>query len=233
MTSLTMVPSTHRETWRVDLHSHTFWSSDCLTPYEALVTRCRQRNIDVLAITDHNQIEGALEIASLRLMPIIVGEEINTTEGEIIGLFISELIPRGLSPEETIAEIKRQNGIVYVPHPFDRVRRSVIQRNALLRIADRVDAIETLNARIHIPADNISAIRFAQDRGIPQGGGSDAHIAAEVGRAGIEMRPFTDAESFRRSIAAGSVFGKPSSPLVHLASSYAKYRKRYVDRLLR
>ena len=228
-----MMPTTNRETWRVDLHAHTFWSSDCLTQYEALIEMCRQRNIDVLAITDHNRIEGALELASRRLMPIIVGEEINSTEGEIIGLFISELIPRGLSPEETIFEIKRQNGIVYVPHPFDRVRRSVIKRDALLRIADRVDAIETLNARIHIPADNISAIRFAQDRGLAQGGGSDAHIANEVGHAGIEMQPFRDAATFRESLATGVIFGGPSSPLVHIASSYAKFRKRYVDRLLR
>ncbi len=227
-----MLPRTSRSTWRVDLHTHTHWSSDSLTSYPALTKVCHAQNIDVLAITDHNQIEGAQEFAQRGLMPIIVGEEINSTEGEIIGLFLTELIPRGLSPEETVSEIRRQGGIVYVPHPFDRVRRNVIRRDALLRIADRIDVLETLNSRIHIPSDNISAIRFAKERKLPQGGGSDAHIASEVGKAGVEMRSFADAETFRQSMATATVFGASSSPMVHLASSYAKYRKRYIDRLL-
>src|SRR5206468_3714742 len=141
----------------------------------------RRRGLDVLTITDHNRIEGALELAELAPFKVIVGEEVRTREGEIIGLFIEEFIPPHLSPEETIHEIKRQGGVVYVPHPFDRVRRSVIKRDALFRVAPLVDALEVLNARCHISSDNAAAVAFAVERGLLQGAGSDAHTAFEVG----------------------------------------------------
>jgi predicted metal-dependent phosphoesterase TrpH len=213
---------------RVDLHCHTYRSDDSATTYKALVGACQRRRIDVIAITDHNRIEGALEFHDTAAMRCIVGEEIRTTEGEIIGLFLRQFIPPRLSPEETIHEIKRQGGVVYVPHPFDRVRRSVIKTEALERVAPLVDAIEVLNARLHSASQNAEALRFAQERGLLQGAGSDAHTAFEVGRAGVETPDFDDAESFKRALASSRVFGKPSIPLVHLASSFHKYRKRYL-----
>jgi predicted metal-dependent phosphoesterase TrpH len=213
---------------RVDLHCHTHRSDDSATSYRALVGACQRRGIDVIAITDHNRIEGALEFRDTAGQRCIVGEEVRTTEGEIIGLFLTEFIPPRLSPEETIAEIRRQGGVVYVPHPFDRVRRSVITTEALRRVAPLVDAVEVLNARLHSASQNADALRFAQERGLLQGAGSDAHTAFEVGRAGVEMPDFGDAESFKRALASSRVFGKPSIPLVHLASSFHKYRKRYL-----
>lgn len=213
---------------RVDLHCHTHRSHDCGTSYQTLIRACRRKGIDVLAITDHNRIEGALELAELAPFPVIVGEEVKTTEGEIIGLFLREFIPPRLSPEETIAEIRRQGGVVYVPHPFDRIRRSVIRASALERVAGQVDALEALNARCHSAAENAAALRFAQERRLLIGAGSDAHTGFEVGRAGVEMPEFSDASSFKRALADATVFGRPSSPIVHLASSFAKYRKRYL-----
>jgi predicted metal-dependent phosphoesterase TrpH len=218
-----------QRTVRVDLHSHTHRSNDSATSYRALVGACQRRGIDVIAITDHNRIEGALEFRDTIVgQRCIVGEEVRTTEGEIIGLFLTEFIPPRLSPEETIAEIKRQGGVVYMPHPFDRIRRSVIRPEALQRVAHLVDAVEVLNARLHSASQNAEALRFAQERGLLQGAGSDAHTAFEVGRAGVEMPDFEDAASFKRALASGRVFGKPSIPLVHLASSFHKYRKRYL-----
>jgi predicted metal-dependent phosphoesterase TrpH len=213
---------------RVDLHCHTHRSNDSATSYAALARACQRRGIDVIAVTDHNRIEGALEFRDLAGQRCIVGEEVRTTEGEIIGLFLTEFIPPRLSPEETIHEIKRQGGVVYVPHPFDRIRRSVIATAALRRVAPQVDAVEVLNARLHSQAQNDEARRFAEEHRLLQGAGSDAHTAFEVGRAGVEMPDFADAESFKRALASARVFGKPSLPLVHLASSFHKYRKRYL-----
>jgi predicted metal-dependent phosphoesterase TrpH len=202
-----------KATVRADLHSHTHWSADCSTAY----------------ITDHNRIEGALELAEQKLpIQIVVGEEIKTTEGEIIGLFLRDWIPPRLSPEETIAEIRRQGGVVYVPHPFDAIRRSVILPQALERVAGSIDAVEVLNARLHAMERNERAVRFAEERGLLKGAGSDAHTAFEIGRAGVEMPPFTDAASFKQSLKRATVFGRPSHPIVHAASSWAKVRKRYL-----
>src|SRR5439155_14699260 len=150
---------------------------------------CQRRGIDVIAITDHNRIEAKLEFRDTVGQRCIVGEEVRTTEGEIIGLFLEEFIPPRLSPEETIAEIKRQGGVVYVPHPFDRIRRGVITPEALHRVAPLLDAVEVLNARLHSASQNGEALRFAQERGLLQAG-SDAHTAFEVGRAGVEMADF-------------------------------------------
>jgi predicted metal-dependent phosphoesterase TrpH len=213
---------------RVDLHCHTHRSNDSANSYKALIAACQRRSIDVLAITDHNRIEGALEFAEQAPFQVIVGEEITTREGEIIGLFLRDFIPPRLSPEETVDEIRRQGGVVYVPHPFDRVRRSVIKRDALERIAASVDAVEVLNARIHVAAQNAEAVRFADERGLLKGAGSDAHIVYEVGRAGVEMPDFADAASFTAALEDATVFGRSSHPIVHVASTFHKYRKRYL-----
>jgi predicted metal-dependent phosphoesterase TrpH len=210
---------------KIDLHVHTTYSGDCLTSFEAIIEVCRRRGLSV-AITDHNRIEGALAFREVAPFPVIVGEEVQTLEGEIIGLFLEEGIPRDLSPEETIARIKEQGGLVYIPHPMDRVRRSVLRREALERITDQVDAIEVFNARVTFPADNEAARRFAQEHGLPQGAGSDAHTPWEIGRAYVEMEPFNDPQEFLRHLAQGRVVGRLSNPLVHLVTTWAKLYKR-------
>src|SRR5690606_31520374 len=125
---------------RVDLHLHTFRSPDSLTGYDAIIRAVQQRGLDAIAVTDHNTIRGACELAERAPFPVIIGEEIRTDVGEVIGYFLSEEIPRGLSLDETIARIRAQGGVIAVPHPLDRVRRSsAIGMEQLLRVIDLVD----------------------------------------------------------------------------------------------
>lgn len=210
---------------KLDLHVHTYYSGDCFTSFKAIVEACRRRGLSGVAITDHNRIEGALAFREVAPFPVIVGEEIKTSEGEIIGLFLEEGIPRDLTPEETVARIKEQRGLVYVPHPMDGVRRSTLRREALERILDQVDAIEVFNARVTFPIHNEGARLYAQEHGLPQGAGSDAHIPGEIGRAYVEIKPFNDPDEFLRNLAQGRVVGRLSSPLVHVASTWAKLYK--------
>ena len=155
----------------VDLHMHTDHSYDCATPVEVLLAEARTRGLGAIAVTDHNEISGALEArAKANGVKVIVGEEVKTKEqGEVIGLFIEEKIPRGMTLQETIAEIKRQGGIVYVPHPFDRMH-SVPDYEHLVAVIDDVDAIEVFNPRIAISEFNEEAVRFAAKYRIPARG---------------------------------------------------------------
>jgi len=220
---------------KADLHTHTIYSKDSLTRPADLVAACVRRGVDVLAVTDHNAIAGALDACAVaeRLRAagqpaplVIVGEEVMTTAGEIIGLFLSELIPRGLSPQETIQRIRDQGGFVTVPHPFDRLRRGSTTAQALEVIWPLVDAIETRNARTTFASDNARARAFAVEHGLLQTAGSDAHSLGEVGRCFVDLPAFDGVEGFRQALAQGVIGGRPSSPLVHLHSTYAKLRKR-------
>ena len=154
----------------VDLHMHTDHSYDCATPVEVLLAEARSRGLGAIAVTDHNEVSGALDARSKASgLTVIVGEEVKTAEqGEVIGLFIEEKIPRGLTLQETVDEIKRQGGLVYVPHPFDRMH-SVPDYEHLLTIVDDVDAIEVFNPRIAISEFNEEAVRFAAKYRIPAG----------------------------------------------------------------
>ncbi len=166
----------------VDLHMHTDHSSDCATPVEVLLAEASQRGLGAIAVTDHNEISGALEArAKAAGIQVIVGEEVKTAEqGEVIGLFIEEKIPRGMTLQETIAEIKRQGGLVYVPHPFDRMH-AVPDYEHLLDVIDDVDAIEVFNPRVAIAEFNEEAVRFAAKYRMIAGAGSDAHVPQGLG----------------------------------------------------
>jgi predicted metal-dependent phosphoesterase TrpH/glycosyltransferase involved in cell wall biosynthesis len=198
----------------VDLHMHTDHSNDCVTPVEVLLATARERGLGAIAVTDHNEISGAIEArekAAEYGVKLIVGEEVKTKDqGEVIGLFIEEKIPRGMSLEETIAEIRRQGGIVYVPHPFDRLH-SVPDYEHLLAVVDQVDAIEVFNPRIAIAAWNEEAVRFAGKYRIPGGAGSDAHVAHGLGAVRIRMRDFDGPVEFLQSLRDADIIGRPSS----------------------
>ncbi len=198
----------------VDLHMHTDHSHDCVTPVDVLLATARERGLGAIAVTDHNEISGALAARAKAAeygVKVIVGEEVKTADqGEVIGLFIEEKIPRGLSLEETIAEIKRQGGLVYVPHPFDRLH-SVPDYEHLLAVVDDVDAIEVFNPRIAIPAFNEEAVRFAAKYRIVGGAGSDAHVAQGLGEVRIKMRDFDGPEEFLESLRDADITGRPSS----------------------
>ncbi len=198
----------------VDLHMHTDHSYDCATPVEVLLAEAAERGLGAIAVTDHNEISGALEArAKAKGVKVIVGEEVKTGEqGEVIGLFIEEKIPRGLTLQETIAEIKRQGGIVYVPHPFDRLH-SVPDYEHLLTVLDEIDAIEVFNPRVAISEFNDEAVRFAAKYRIPAGAGSDAHVPQGLGSVRIRMRDFDGPEEFLESLRAADIVRNPASLL--------------------
>jgi predicted metal-dependent phosphoesterase TrpH len=210
---------------RVDLHIHTCHSVDSLMTLDEVVEAALARGLGALAITDHDAIEGALALSRTAPFPIIVGEEVDAGDGEVIGLFLQEWIPPKLGPVETIARIRAQGGLVYIPHPFDS-HRYPLPEAVLLSLLDEVDAMEVLNARVTVPAFNERAARFAQEHGIPCGAGSDAHTPGEIGRAYVEMEPFVDKDSFLASLARGTIGGRASEPYVHIFSTWAKIRKR-------
>jgi glycosyltransferase involved in cell wall biosynthesis len=198
----------------VDLHMHTDHSHDCATPVEVLLATARERGLGAIAVTDHNEISGALEAAAKADgVKVIVGEEVKTaSQGEVIGLFIKEKIPRGMTLEETIAEIRRQGGLVYVPHPFDRLH-SVPDYEHLLDVVDQVDAIEVFNPRVAISAFNEEALRFAGKYRIAAGAGSDSHVAQGLGSVRIRMRDFDGPEEFLESLRDADLVRKPTSLL--------------------
>jgi predicted metal-dependent phosphoesterase TrpH/glycosyltransferase involved in cell wall biosynthesis len=203
-----------RRTIDVDLHMHTDHSYDCATPVEVLLAEARARGLGAIAITDHNEVSGAHAArAKADGIAVIVGEEVKTADqGEVIGLFIEEKIPRGMSLHETIAEIKRQGGLVYVPHPFDRLH-SVPDYEHLLDVLDDVDAIEVFNPRVAISEFNDEAARFAAKYRIPAGAGSDAHVPQGLGSVRIRMREFQGPEEFLESLRDADIIRNPASLL--------------------
>jgi glycosyltransferase involved in cell wall biosynthesis len=198
----------------VDLHMHTDHSHDCATPVEVLLESARVQGLGAIAVTDHNEVSGALaaaEIADRYGVKVIVGEEVKTKDqGEVIGLFIKEKIPRGMSLEETIAAIRDQGGVVYVPHPFDRMH-SVPDYENLLKVIGDVDAIEVFNPRVAIGAFNEEAARFAAKYRIIAGAGSDSHVTQGLGSVRIRMRDFDGPDEFIESLRDADLLRKPSS----------------------
>jgi predicted metal-dependent phosphoesterase TrpH len=184
----------------VDLHMHTDHSPDCATPVEVLLETARDRGLGAIAITDHNEVSGALEArriaAEMGDIKVIVAEEVKTAEqGEVIGLFLEEKIPRGMTMAETIAEIRRQGGLVYVPHPFDRFH-SVPDYEHLLEIVEEIDVLEVFNPRVALTAFNEEAERFARKYRIVPGAGSDSHVAQGLGSVRVRIHDFDGPEEF-------------------------------------
>jgi predicted metal-dependent phosphoesterase TrpH/glycosyltransferase involved in cell wall biosynthesis len=195
----------------VDLHMHTDHSSDCATPVETLLATARDRGLGAIAITDHNEISGALaarEMAGDFGVEVIVAEEVKTAEqGEVIGLFIEEKIPRGLSMAKTITEIRRQGGLVYVPHPFDRLH-SVPDYEHLLEIVEQIDILEVFNPRVALTAFNEEAERFAAKYRIVPGAGSDSHVAQGLGSVKIRVHEFDGPEEFLEAMRDADIVHK-------------------------
>ncbi len=215
------------DTWNVDLHSHTLWSKDCLTEFNTILRLCDQRGIDRIAITDHNTAEGALALQKLAPGRVIVGEEIMTTQGEILAYFVRESVPAGLTPEETIRRLREQGAVISVSHPFDRLRKGAWREEDLLKIVDKIDAIEIYNARCIVNSDNDKAIAFAKKHSLIGTVGSDAHTRPEYGRSMVKMRPFTDdPEDFLDALQEASYIMRLSPIYVHLGSKAAKWSKK-------
>jgi predicted metal-dependent phosphoesterase TrpH len=210
---------------RIDMHLHTRRSFDSLNDPDAVLRTARERGLHRICVTDHNQIATALELKRRFPEHVIVGEEVKTAEGvDVIGLYISEVIPRGTPALEACRRIHDQGGIVYVPHPYAAGKGG--DGRLLADLAGHVDAIEGFNARIHDPALNERAVQWGREHDIPIGAGSDAHTLLEIGRAYVEVPAFEDSPAgLLHALRAGTIHGVASSRAVHLASTYAKVRK--------
>jgi predicted metal-dependent phosphoesterase TrpH len=198
-----------RDGWvRVDLHSHTMWSGDSTTTPDEVEEAVVAAGIDVLCVTDHNAIRGAQELAERLPCRVVVGEEVKTHAGEVIGLFLSERIPFGMRPVEVAELIRAQGGLVYVPHPFDQMRSNLAEP-ALRELVGLglVDAIEALNGKTSLRHLNAKAAAFAAEHHLAAGAGSDAHVPDALGAAYVEMPDFDGPESFLASLAQATVVG--------------------------
>ncbi|MDQ6694080.1 MAG: PHP domain-containing protein [Chloroflexota bacterium] len=215
---------------KVDMHCHTRLSKDSLNDPRKLVEAAAARGMGALCVTDHNGLENSLALSRMSNLPIkvVASEEVKSLEGEIIGYFLSELVPKGLSPEETVKRIKVQGGLVGVPHPFDTMRNgSRLQTPALERLvaAGVIDILEVFNARAVKAEDNEKALAYAKKHGLAMSAGSDAHMLVEVGRAYVEVPPFNTPAEFLAGLRLGHVEGLLSSRFIHLGSTWAKVAK--------
>jgi len=211
-------PSEERDWIVADLHLHTNWSHDCSIDVDELVDHADAKGLGAIAVTDHNVFGGAQEAvdrARGRRLIVIPGEEIKTAdEGEVIGLFLREEITRGMSFGDTIAAIRAQGGLVYVPHPFDRMH-AIPGPATLHRHLAEIDVLEVYNARLLFEAYNEEALRFARKYNLTPGAGSDAHVLAGVGTGAVRMRRFSGPEEFLVSLHDAEVLRRPKS-LVYL-----------------
>jgi predicted metal-dependent phosphoesterase TrpH len=203
-----------------DLHMHTSWSHDCAVDPADLIMHAEAIGLGAIAVTDHNVFGGALEASELARdhgLVVIPGEEVKTDgQGEVIGLFLREEIPRGLSFADTVAAIKEQDGLVYLPHPFDRMH-SIADPATLQRHVADIDIFEVYNARLLFEAYNDEALRFARKYNLTMGAGSDAHVLQGVGTGGVRMRAFEGPEEFLLSLRSAQILRRPRS-LVYLQS---------------
>jgi glycosyltransferase involved in cell wall biosynthesis len=201
-----------RRTIHVDLHMHTDHSPDCATPPRALLEAAKAAGLGAIAITDHNEVSGAFAARELAEemggIKVIVAEEVKTAEqGEVIGLFLDERIERGMTMAQTIAEIQRQGGLVYVPHPFDRLH-SVPDYEHLLDIVEDIDILEVFNPRVTLAAFNEEAVRFAAKYRIVPGAGSDSHVAQGLGSVMIRLHDFGGPEEFLEAMRSADIVRK-------------------------
>ena len=204
-----------RRDWIVaDLHMHTRWSHDCSTEIDELLDHAEAQGLGAIAVTDHNVLGGALEAverARGRRLVVVPGEEVKTGgQGEVIGLFLKEEIPRGMSFADTVAAIRAQGGLVYVPHPFDRMH-AIPDAATLHRHLAEIDVFEVYNARLLFENYNDEALRFARKYNLTAGAGSDAHVLPGVGTGAVRMRRFEGAEEFLLALRGGEVLRRPKS----------------------
>ena len=197
---------------RVDMHSHTMFSGDSTTTLDEIAESVAEAGIDVLCVTDHNAIEGALrlrrELESAGVCRIVVGEEVRTHTGEIIGLFLVDKVPFGANATDTARAIRDQGGVVYVPHPFDPMRRNITEASLEeITAAGLVDAIEAHNSKTSLQSLNARAREFGERHGLALGAGSDAHVPHALGSGYVEMPDFDGASEFLAKLAEGRIVG--------------------------
>jgi hypothetical protein len=209
---------------KVDFHTHTYRSKDSVTKIQELIKAARTRGLDRVVVTDHNTLRGAREAFEAAPDLVIPGEEVQTTEGELLAAFVTVEVPRGLEPLDALKRLKDQGAFVSISHPFDP-HRSGWKIETLEQLAPLVDAIEIFNARVIRASYNQLAQEFAAAHRMAGTAGSDGHHPSEIGRAYSLLPEFNDAKTLRSAIRLAQVGGRISSPLVHLYSTRAKIIK--------
>jgi predicted metal-dependent phosphoesterase TrpH len=186
--------------WRIDLHVHSFWSYDACSSWSSIIRVCQKNQLDVIALTDHDEISGAIELLERAPFRVIVGEEITTKEGEVIGLFLKQRIPPGMSLESAVRAIKEQGGIVYLPHPYEVGRRGVSRQSLIKLGMDQVDVLEVYNARSMKSAVSEDLAIHSGERQLRLVASSDAHTPWEIGRACTLVSPFEGPQDLLESL---------------------------------
>ena len=212
---------------KADFHIHTRYSLDCRTPIEDIIKRCLETGINCIAVSDHEAIEGALEMQKSAPFPVIIAEEILTPQGEVIGLFLKEKIPVALPIEEAVSRIRAQGGLACLPHPFDTIRGLRIDGDRLAALVGQIDMIEVFNARSPLLRYSKRARDFAREHNIPGTAGSDAHTPREIGSTYVEMPEFKGRDDFLQALRKGKIHSHKASPFVHLSSTWAKLKSLF------
>lgn len=219
-----------------DFHIHTRFSRDSLLREEPFIRLAIERGLTHVAVTNHNNVEGAIavrdKVAELGLedqLTVILGEEVSTADGEVVGLFLTKTIPRGLSANETADEIHRQGGLVSIPHPFDPFRSSHIKEGPLRNLAEvgKIDLVEVFNCRVTLQRHNLEAAEFAQRYGIPGIAASDSHSRFEIAMAFNALPPFTTAEELIAGIGENDWHASRSTVLIHATTRWAVWKNMF------
>ncbi|MGE5252192.1 MAG: PHP-associated domain-containing protein [Bacteroidota bacterium] len=210
---------------RVEFHCHTIFSKDSLVSPRALVDGSARKGIDRVVVTDHNSIAGARAAQALDPERVIVGEEVMTTQGELLAAFVEDALPAGLTPREAIRRLRQQGAFISVSHPFDSWRHGGWQEEHLLEILPLVDAIEVFNSRCMAPGSNEAADAFARRQEVPTTVGSDAHTVWELGRSTLLLPSFGSADELRNVLLEGVPKTRMSPQWIHLSSRFARMWK--------
>lgn len=211
--------------FKVDLHTHSSASPDGGITEDQYAHALSTGILDVIAITDHNRIDFALRLQGELGDRIIVGEEIMTTTGEIIGLYLTSPIEAGLSPLETVKQIKEQQGLVYIPHPFETVRKG-LPTDALEELVDYIDIIEVCNGRAFLQNKHAKSAIFAKLHRLRGAASSDAHGPKGLGKTFTQTKDIPHRDSLLEAIASGTPITSPPRPRALLYPKYHRLRKK-------
>jgi predicted metal-dependent phosphoesterase TrpH len=211
--------------FKADFHIHSCYSMDCTTSLSDIIRTCQRKGLNCIALADHGSIEGALKIQDLAPFKVIIAEEILTTNGEIMGIFLTRKVPSGLSMEESIRLIKEQGGLLCAQHPYDKIRPDSLKSEVMDRIAPEIDLVEVFNARNPLRNSSVLAAKFALEHDLPGCAGSDAHSAYEIGNAYIEMPEFKGKEDFLQALRKGKIIGRRTGPIGRLSGFVARLKK--------
>ena len=211
---------------RADFHIHTKYSMDCEMELDDIIETCRIKNLNCINICDHGTVEGALKLKDKAPFKVIVGEEILTPHGEIMGMFLSETIPSGISVEKAVEQVKQQGGLVCLPHPFDPFRGLSLTGGEIDELAKDVDVVEVFNARSHSDKTAEKAFAYASRHNLPGTAGSDSHTLREIGYTFVELPEFDTKEEFLAALRQVNIHRKKAGMMVHLSSTWTKLKRK-------